>query len=113
MMNSILLREKSSAQAVFTQAAAREEFQPFDLNANKKFNFTSSVKIEMLQTQNIVGVLEGSDPTLKNEYVAIGAHYDHVGMGTPGNGDYIYNGADDDGSGTTAILSIAGAFANS
>jgi Zn-dependent M28 family amino/carboxypeptidase len=48
---------------------------------------------------------------LKNEYVAIGAHYDHVGVGTPVNGDAIYNGADDDGSGTVATLALAEAFA--
>ncbi len=46
-----------------------------------------------------LAVFEGSDPVLKNEYVALGAHYDHVGMGIPVNGDTIYNGADDDGSG--------------
>jgi len=57
-------------------------------------------------------VLEGSDPVLKNEYVAIGAHYDHVGTGTPVNGDAIYNGADDDGSGTVSVLAMANAFAN-
>jgi Zn-dependent M28 family amino/carboxypeptidase len=56
-------------------------------------------------------VLEGSDARLKNEYVALGAHYDHVGTGTPVNGDAIYNGADDDGSGTTAVLALAEAFA--
>ena len=104
--------EKLTAQAIFNTAAAKEDFQAFDLSANKKITFTSGVKIEMVPTQNVVGVLEGSDPVLKNEYVAVGAHYDHVGVGNPVNGDSIYNGADDDGSGTTAILSIAGAFAN-
>src|SRR5262249_52964470 len=52
----------------------------------------------------------GSDPALKNEYVAIGAHYDHVGVGRPVNGDAIYNGADDDGSGTVSVLAMAEAF---
>jgi Zn-dependent M28 family amino/carboxypeptidase len=65
----------------------------------------------MLTTQNVVAVFEGSDPVLKNEYVAVGAHYDHVGVGVPVNGDAIYNGADDDGSGTTAILAMAEALA--
>src|SRR5215831_14143194 len=59
----------------------------------------------------IIAVLEGSDPALKNEYVAISAHYDHLGIGTPVNGDAIYNGADDDGSGTAAVLALAEAFA--
>lgn len=62
-------------------------------------------------TQNVVAILEGSDPVLKNEYVAIGAHYDHVGIGAAVNADKIYNGADDDGSGTVAVLALAEAFA--
>ncbi|MFX5480823.1 M28 family peptidase, partial [Acinetobacter baumannii] len=69
---------------------------------------------ETIYTQNVVGVVEGSDPVLKNEYVALGAHYDHVGVGLPDDkGDRIYNGADDDGSGTTALLAIAEAAARS
>jgi len=62
------------------------------------------------RTQNVVAVIPGTDPTLSKEYVAFGAHMDHVGMG--GNGpDRIFNGADDDGSGTVSILEIAHAFA--
>src|SRR5262249_34983894 len=48
---------------------------------------------------------------LKHEFVAIGAHYDHLGIGSSINGDAIYNGADDDGSGSAAVLSLAEAFA--
>lgn len=61
-------------------------------------------------TQNVVAIVPGSDPTLKSEYVAFGAHSDHVGQRTSGEGDRIYNGADDDGSGTVSILEIAHAF---
>ena len=61
-------------------------------------------------TQNVVAVWEGSDPVLKNEYVAMGAHYDHVGICAPGTADPICNGADDDGSGTTALLGMAEAL---
>ena len=67
-------------------------------------SITVSNKGAALATQNVVAVFEGSDPVLKDEYVALGAHYDHVGIGSPVNGDTIYNGADDDGSGTTALL---------
>ena len=71
-------------------------------------------KVETLYTQNVVAIWEGSDPVLKNEYVAIGAHYDHVGMNPNVKGDdKIFNGADDDGSGTTGVLSIAEALAKS
>ena len=64
-------------------------------------------------TSNVVGVVEGTDPKLKDTYVAFGAHYDHTGFretAKPGE-DMINNGADDDGSGTVAIMSIAQAFA--
>ncbi len=69
-------------------------------------------------TQNVIGMIEGSDPELKNEVVVIGAHYDHVGtsetrdfgrMGGKGD-DTIWNGADDNGSGTTCVIALAQAF---
>ncbi len=57
---------------------------------------------------NVVGVIRGSDPKLKDEYILVDAHYDHLGVRGPGvNGDSIYNGADDDASGVTAVLEIA------
>ena len=59
---------------------------------------------------NVVGVLEGSDPVLKNEYIVLSAHMDHVGVGAPVNGDSIYNGADDDASGTAGVLELAEAL---
>ena len=62
-------------------------------------------------SQNVVALLRGGDPELADEFVALGAHYDHVGIGFPVAGDSIYNGADDDGSGTTALLEIAEALA--
>lgn len=58
-------------------------------------------------TQNVAGILEGSDPELKNEYVTFSAHYDHLKTGPNGE---IYHGADDDGSGTSAVLAIAKAM---
>ena len=84
----------------------------FDLNSSKVFNFTVATKPEIAWTQNVVAIWEGSDAVLKNEMVAIGAHYDHVGMNPNAPGaDKIFNGADDDGSGTVAVLSIAEALA--
>lgn len=61
-------------------------------------------------TFNVVGVLEGSDPTLKNEYIVVGAHYDHIGLLAPENGDAIANGANDNASGTTTVLEMARYF---
>lgn len=64
--------------------------------------------------RNILGVLEGSDPTRRHEVILIGAHYDHVGYGNSSNsyGPYghIHNGADDNASGTAALLELIGAF---
>jgi hypothetical protein len=56
---------------------------------------------------NVVGVIRGSDPVLRDSAVLVDAHYDHLGVGAPVNGDSIYNGADDDASGTVAVLAIA------
>ena len=66
--------------------------------------------VERNSAPNVVGILEGSDPRLKSEYVVLSAHMDHVGVGRPVNGDSIYNGADDDASGTIAVVEAAEAF---
>jgi hypothetical protein len=62
----------------------------------------------IVETENVCAMLEGSDDVMKNEAIVMTAHYDHIGTGISGN---IYNGADDDGSGTTAVLALAEAFA--
>ena len=60
---------------------------------------------------NIVGVIEGNDVHLKNEYVILGAHYDHIGINkTEVNGDFINNGANDDASGVTAVAELVKYF---
>jgi len=59
---------------------------------------------------NVVGRVPGTDPALSRTYVALGAHYDHIGILPPLHGDSIANGADDDGSGSMALLAIAGAM---
>jgi Peptidase family M28 len=74
---------------------------------------TITYGMEIRNTQNVVAIFDGSDPKLKSEYVAVGAHYDHVGTGRPNKeGDFIFNGADDDGSGTVGLLAMAQALAN-
>lgn len=59
---------------------------------------------------NMVGYLEGNDPSLKNEFIIVGAHYDHIGIIQEVNGDAIANGANDNASGTTAVLELARYF---
>jgi Zn-dependent M28 family amino/carboxypeptidase len=111
LANILLQGERRSATSIFESAYANQLLEPFELNPEKKLAITVKTKSDVAATQNVVGVFEGSDPVLKNEYVALGAHYDHVGVGIPVNGDAIYNGADDDGSGTTALLAMAEALA--
>ncbi len=66
---------------------------------------------DQVETENVVAMVEGSDPLLKDEFVIISAHLDHVGTEDVAEGeDGIFNGADDDGSGTVALLEIAEAF---
>ncbi len=103
--------EKVNGAALYSRAMAVDFPDAFDLAASKKLEIDVAVRSEDLQTQNVVAILEGSDPVLKNEYVAIGAHYDHVGMNPNLAGpDKIFNGADDDGSGTVAVMAIAEAM---
>ena len=68
---------------------------------------TEHMKLSEVESQNVIGLLPGSDPALKNEYVVFGAHLDHLGVGAPINGDRIYNGAMDDGSGIASLIEIA------
>jgi Zn-dependent M28 family amino/carboxypeptidase len=63
-----------------------------------------------LESANVVAKLAGTDPKLKNEYVALSAHVDHLGIGQPIKGDRIYNGAMDNGSGTALLLDLASSF---
>jgi hypothetical protein len=72
----------------------------------------TTTQVALMPTRNVAGLVEGSDPKLKRELVVIGAHYDHVGYLEPSkpDEDYIYNGADDNASGTSAVLAIAKAF---
>jgi Zn-dependent M28 family amino/carboxypeptidase len=65
-----------------------------------------------LHSENVAAKLEGSDPTLKSEYIVYTAHLDHLGISTPVQGDAIYNGALDNASGTSAMLQIARAFSS-
>lgn len=67
----------------------------------------AALKRAHVESQNVVGLLPGNDPKLKDEYVVLSAHLNHIGVGEPINGDRIYNGAMDDASGVASILEIA------
>lgn len=113
MVKAILDGEKLNYETIRKQASEGALGEAFDLSAGKQVSFNVNAKIDRAATQNVVGLIEGADPLLKKEYVAVGAHYDHVGMRQNAEGDNIYNGADDDGSGTVATLAIAEALAKS
>jgi Zn-dependent M28 family amino/carboxypeptidase len=68
------------------------------------------MKVSEVESANIVAKLPGSDPKLKDEYVVLTAHIDHLGVGEPINGDRIYNGAMDNGSGSAVLLDLANAL---
>jgi len=69
-----------------------------------------SVERSEVESENVVGLLRGSDPRRRDEYVVLSAHLDHVGIGEPVNGDRLYNGAMDNASGVAAVLDIAAAM---
>jgi Zn-dependent M28 family amino/carboxypeptidase len=113
--NALFAGERQTASGIFSasySSSASTLPASFLMNDQKKITMSVANNSETVPTQNVVAVWEGSDPVLKAEYVALGAHYDHVGSGCPPNGtDTICNGADDDGSGTTALLGMAEALA--
>ncbi len=76
-------------------------------------SYRDSFNLNDLVGYNIVGVIEGNDPELKNEYIILGGHYDHIGQGKEVAGDTIANGANDDASGTVAAMEFGRHFARS
>lgn len=78
-----------------------QEFNPDILVGKSKKEF-----------RNVVGIITGNDPKLKNEYIVVGAHYDHIGIGQNIAGDSIYNGADDNASGIAALIELANRLYN-
>jgi Zn-dependent M28 family amino/carboxypeptidase len=89
--------------------AESRDFQPVDLGLKAKINIKSELK--RVEAPNVVGIWQGSDAKLKNEYVVYTAHWDHLGIGAPNKkGDNIYNGALDNSSGVAQVLALAKAF---
>jgi hypothetical protein len=82
--------------------------KPFELPLSASLSRRSEPS--PVSSENVVGVLEGSDPELRSSYVVYSAHLDHVGIGTAIDGDSIYNGAFDNASGVAVVLEVARAF---
>jgi Zn-dependent M28 family amino/carboxypeptidase len=111
--SSIFQGEKATAADVFYKSGSNTKMDSFELTADKRVSIHVSVHSEDGHGENVVAMLEGSDPVLKNEYVIMSAHLDHIGLtATPlPDGHNVNNGADDDGSGSTGLLGIAHAYA--
>ncbi|MFK7735008.1 MAG: M28 family peptidase [Pirellulaceae bacterium] len=105
----LLKLSESELSSLVDQAQARD-FKPVPLGIETNVRLKSLARQK--STRNVVGVIEGSDPRLKNQYVVFTAHHDHIGLAAERDetGDNIYNGAIDNASGTAALLSIAEAF---
>jgi len=102
------LKAKAQQQQDLPRFTLKDVTLTFDLDADYQF-------VNTRYTRNVIGIVEGTDARLKDTYVAYGAHYDHTGYTQGilayGQTDRINNGADDDGSGTTGLISLARAFA--
>lgn len=105
LADKILALAGLDLKAVNEAAGKKQSLAPKVLGASARIDL--SMQQARTTTQNVAGILEGTDPQLKNEYVVFSAHYDHLKTGADGR---IYPGADDDGSGTTAVLAIAHAM---
>ncbi len=88
--------------------AITKDFTPVALGVKAKMAIKNTLRT--IDSHNVVAKLEGGDPALKDEYVVYTAHWDHLGVGLPVNGDNIYNGARDNAAGTATVLEIARAF---
>jgi Peptidase family M28 len=111
MTDDIFQGEKKNGAEIFYAAGSNAKQDSFDLNAAKTLKLHVPVKSESGHAENVVGILEGSDPVKKNEFVVISAHLDHIGLSAPlPNGHNVNNGADDDGSGSVGVLAMAHSF---
>ncbi|MCS7185897.1 MAG: M20/M25/M40 family metallo-hydrolase [Armatimonadetes bacterium] len=109
--------KRAFAESLFYLEAVQRQID----ETRKPFSFTIdnvyvrlrvNLQREQLEDANVIGLIEGSDPQLKNEFVVIGAHYDHVGTSTRGGQVQIFNGADDNASGTSGLLELAQYFSS-
>ncbi|GAB3963846.1 M20/M25/M40 family metallo-hydrolase [Spirosoma terrae] len=111
----------STARLLFTKSPVpfrdvitnvqKNRSQAFPLNISARIKARTDV-VEDVAGYNVVGVLPGSDPALKDEYIVCAAHIDHLGVGRPVKGDSIYNGAHDNASGVAINLEMARLFAS-
>jgi hypothetical protein len=103
----ILLRGTGRSLAELAKAAETESGMTPVPVPGAEVELTTSVHRHVTADRNVLGLIEGSDPAVKDEWIILCAHFDHVGVNAGGE---VYNGADDDGSGTVALFEIAEAY---
>ncbi len=115
----LLSTDSKGLQEIEKWFAKRTETpEPIQIKLAEKINAKAELKINLVKQKaeayNVIGIVEGSDPVLKNEAIIIGAHYDHLGHGGDGslspNSNEIHHGADDNASGVSAMLELARQF---
>lgn len=103
---AILGKKAEKAEDAMADLRSGKEFKPVKVKSKMEVRLAKNTK--RLEGSNVIGFIEGTDPLLKNEYVFVTAHYDHLGMS---DSTVIYHGADDNASGTAGVIGIARAFA--
>ena len=112
LANQILKENNISIKSL--ESKINNDFRSF--NIKQELSVTSEIVFNTKKTQNVIGYIEGNDSNLKNEYIIIGAHYDHLGYGGHKSGsrrphlDEIHNGADDNASGVSIMIELAKTF---
>jgi len=106
-----LLAQAGLNLADLRKQAESRDFKPIATGITIDAHFTNNV--QRMKSENVIGLVHGSDPKLRNEYVVYSAHWDHLGIGPVVKGDSIYNGASDNASGVADILSVARSAAQS
>lgn len=101
----ILFMESGHSLKDVFQMHAKHKVESFPLNV--QLSFKGSFKQDDFLSPNIIGMIEGTDPLLKDRYVIVSAHYDHLGIGPAVKGDSIYNGVFDNSAGVAALIEIA------
>ncbi|HVH39926.1 MAG TPA: M28 family peptidase [Gemmatimonadaceae bacterium] len=100
-----LLKQAGLDLTQLRKRAESRSFRPVDTGITLDVGFTNTV--QHLESNNVVGVIEGTDADAKREHLVLSAHWDHLGIGPAVNGDSIYNGAVDNASGTAVLLAVA------
>jgi Zn-dependent M28 family amino/carboxypeptidase len=100
-----LLAQEGLDLSQLRTAAASRDFHPVATGIVMDMAFANHVR--HMHADNVIGIVRGRDPTLANQYVVFTAHWDHLGIGPPVNGDSIYNGAEDNASGVADVLAMA------